>query len=90
MRLIKKLILLTQTPNSFLFLNAFINSKTVRILEYCNQLANPTYFFYGIKGMNKTKNIHNNNSKLFVASIALVVALALRKSHSGYGWCICN
>ena len=27
--------------------------------------------------MNKTKNIHNKNNKLFVASIALVVALAL-------------
>jgi hypothetical protein len=27
--------------------------------------------------MNKTKNIHNKNKKLFVASIALVVALAL-------------
>jgi hypothetical protein len=27
--------------------------------------------------MNKTKNIHNNNKKLFVASIAIVVALAL-------------
>ena len=33
------------TPNSFLFLNAFINSKTARILEYCNQLANPNIFF---------------------------------------------
>ena len=28
-------------------------------------------------GMNKTKNIHNNKNKLFVASIAIVVALAL-------------
>ena len=27
--------------------------------------------------MNKTKNIHNQNKKLFVASIAIVVALAL-------------
>ena len=27
--------------------------------------------------MNKTKNIHNKNNKLFIASIALVVALAL-------------
>ncbi len=34
------------------------------------------YFFHNIKGMNKTKNIHNKN-KLFVASIAIVVALAL-------------
>jgi hypothetical protein len=34
------------------------------------------YFFYSINGMNKTKNIHNKN-KLFVASIAIVVALAL-------------
>ncbi len=33
------------------------------------------YFFHNIKGMNKT-NIHNKN-KLFVASIAIVVALAL-------------
>jgi hypothetical protein len=34
------------------------------------------YFFHNIKGMNKTKNIHNKN-KLIVASIAIVVALAL-------------
>jgi hypothetical protein len=54
------------------------NSKTARILEYCNQLANPIYFFYRIKDMNKT-NIQNKNknNKLLVASIAIVVALAL-------------
>jgi hypothetical protein len=34
------------------------------------------YFFGDIKDMNKTKNIHNKD-KLFVASIAIVVALTL-------------
>ena len=53
------------------------NSKNARILEYCTKLANPIYFFYSIKGMNKTKNIHNNKNKFIVASIAIVVALAL-------------
>ncbi len=54
------------------------NSKTARILEYCNQLAIPIYFFYSIKGMNKT-NIHNQKQKQqnLVASIAIVVALTL-------------
>ena len=64
-------------PGSFLiFLDRLSDSKTARILEYCNQLANPIYFFYSIKDMNKT-NIHNKSKKLFVASIAIVVALAL-------------
>ncbi len=62
--------------NNFLFLQTISNSKTARILEYCNQLEIPIYFFYNIKGMNKT-NIQNKNKKLFVASIAIVVALAL-------------
>ncbi len=53
------------------------NSKSARILEYCNQLANPIYFFYSIKGMNKTNIQNNKNKKLLVASIAIVVALAL-------------
>ncbi len=39
-------------------------------------LANAIYFFSSIKSMNKT-NIHNKNKKLIVASIAIVVALAL-------------
>ena len=58
------------------FLDRLSDSKTARILVYCNQLANPLYFFYCIKGINKT-NIHYKNNKLFVASIAIVVALAL-------------
>jgi hypothetical protein len=54
------------------------DSITARILEYCSQLANPIYFFSLVKDMNKTKNIQNKNkNKLFVASIAMVVALAL-------------
>jgi hypothetical protein len=53
------------------------DSKTARILEYCNQLANPIYFFYSIKAMNKTNIQYKNKNKLFVASIAIVVALAL-------------
>ena len=54
-----------------------LNFKTARILESGNQLANAIYFFYNIKDMNRT-NIHNNkNKKLIVASIAIVLALAL-------------
>ncbi len=53
------------------------DSITARILEYCSQLANPIYFFSLVKGMNKTKNIQNKNKKLFVYSVAIVVALAL-------------
>ncbi|MDN5868076.1 MAG: hypothetical protein L0H55_11865 [Candidatus Nitrosocosmicus sp.] len=54
------------------------NSKTARILKYCKQLAIPIYFFCNINLMNKI-NIPNNNKnkKLFVASIAIVVALTL-------------
>jgi hypothetical protein len=62
--------------NNFLFLQTISNSKTARILEYYNLLAIPIYFFYNIKHMNKI-NIQNRNKKLFVASIAIVVALAL-------------
>ncbi len=54
-----------------------LDSITARILEYCSQLANAIYFFNNIKDMNKTKNIQNKNKKLFVTSIAIVVALAL-------------
>ena len=63
-------------PKPFILKLQFLNSKTARIVEYCNQLANPIYFFYSTKGMNKTKNIHNK--KYFItASIAIVVALFL-------------
>jgi hypothetical protein len=42
-----------------------------------NQLANPIYFFHIIKAMNQTINIHNNKIKFLIASVAIVVALAL-------------
>ena len=77
LRLIYFLIFFSNSYRIFSnFLNRLSDSKTARILVYCNQLANPLYFFYCIKGMNKT-NIHYKNNKLFVASIAIVVALAL-------------
>ena len=61
------LFLKISTGSFLIFLDRLSDSKTARILEYCNQLANPIYFFYNIKDMNKTNIQYKNKNKLFVA-----------------------